>query len=268
MPHCPPALISSSASTTSSAPKCRASPGAWCPTALQPLFLRRGAPRPPPQNADRPRGRGASLPSSPYFFVEAHHVFRFKVPGSPGDVVPHCPPALISSSRRTTSSTPKCRASPGAWCLIPRYPLFLRPQAPRPPLQSAGQPRGRGVSLSSRPYFFVGKHHVQLLSVPTDPGTWCLTVLQPLFLRRGAPRPPLQSAGHPRGRGASLPSSPYFFVLRHHVLRSEVPGSPGGVVPHSPQSLVPSSAGTTSGGSNTQPSCACVRMLQNLDFSR
>ena len=167
MPHCPLALISSSASTTSSAPKCRPAPGTWCPTALQPLFLRRGAPRPPPQNADRPRGRGASLPSSPYFFVEEHHVLHSKVPGSPGGVVPHCPPALISSSRSTTSSTPKCRAAPGAWCL---------------------------------------------------------TALQPLFLRREAPRP-----------------APHF------------PDRAGGVVPHPSPALIPSSAGTTSGGSSTRP---------------
>ena len=167
MPHCPLALISSSASTTSSAPKCRPAPGTWCPTALQPLFLRRGAPRPPPQNADRPRGRGASLPSSPCFFVEEHHVLRLKMPTGPGGVVPHCPPALISSSRSTTSSTPKCRAAPGAWCL---------------------------------------------------------TALQPLFLRREAPRP-----------------APHF------------PDRAGGVVPHPSPALIPSSAGTTSGGSSTRP---------------
>ena len=167
MPHCPLALISSSASTTSSAPKCRPAPGTWCPTALQPLFLRRGAPRPPPQNADRPRGRGASLPSSPCFFVEEHHVLRLKMPTGPGGVVPHCPPALISSSRSTTSSTPKCRAAPGAWCLI---------------------------------------------------------ALQPLFLRREAPRP-----------------APHF------------PDRAGGVVPHPSPALIPSSAGTTSGGSSTRP---------------
>ena len=150
MPHCPLALISSSASTTSSAPKCRPVPGTWCPTALQPLFLRRGAPRPPPQNADRPRGRGASLPSSPYFFVEEHHVLHSKVPGSPGGVVPHCPPALISSSRSTTSGSPFSRPGPGAWCLIPRQPLVLRPQAPRQAAQALGRLRMRPDIAKSR----------------------------------------------------------------------------------------------------------------------
>ena len=133
MPHCPLALISSSRSTTSAAPKCRAARGTWCLTARQPLFLRRGAPRPPLQNAGRPRGRGASLPASPCFFVEEHHVLRSKMPAGPRDVVLHCPlapcsfvdehhvrplkvltglrdvvlhcpPALVSSSRSTTSS--------------------------------------------------------------------------------------------------------------------------------------------------------------------
>ena len=114
----------------------------------------------------------------------------------PEDVVPHCPLALISSSASTTSSAPKCRPAPGAWCL---------------------------------------------------------TALQPLFLRRGAPRPPLQSAGQPRGRGASLPSSPYFFVEKHHVRLPIFPTGSGGVVPHPSPALIPSSAGTTSGGSSTRP---------------
>ena len=188
-----------------------AEPRTWCLTASQPLFLRRGAPRPPLQSAGQPWGRGASLPSSPYFFVEEHHVRPLSVPPGPKDVVLHSPLALVPSSASTTSAPSKCQ----------------------PP-----------------------------------PGTWCLTALQPLFLHRRAPRPPPQNADRHRGRGASLPSSPYFFVGKHHVLRSKVPGIPGGVVPHSPLALVPSSAGTTSGGSNTQPSCACVRILQNLDFSR
>ena len=116
--------------------KCRAAPGAWCLTTLQPLFLRRGAPRPPPQNADRHRGRGASSPVNPYSFVTGHHVIRHKIPDSLRGVVPHCPPALISSSRSTTSSASKCRPAPGTWCPITRQPLFLRPQAPRQATQT------------------------------------------------------------------------------------------------------------------------------------
>ena len=181
VPHCPLALIHSSESTTSSAPKCRAAPGAdegavprnvrlskypaeprtWCLTALQPLFLRRGAPRPPLQNAGHPRGRGASLPSNPCSFVEEHHVLHSKVPGIPGGVVPHCPTALISSSSGTTSSASKCRAAPGTWCLTVLQPLFLRRGAPRPPPLSSDCPRGRGASLPASPCSFVEEHHVR-----------------------------------------------------------------------------------------------------------
>ena len=194
--HPPPALVPSSAGTTSGSPFSRPGPGTWCFTALQPLFLRRGAPRPPLQSAGQPRGRGASLPASPCFSVEEHHVLHSKVPGSPGDVVPHCQPALVSPSRSTTSSTPKCRAALGTWCFIPLQPLFLRQQAPRP-----------------APHF----------------------------------------PDRVRGRGASSLASPCSFVGKHHVLHSKVPGSPGGVVPHCPPALIPSSAGTTSGGSSTRP---------------
>ena len=134
----------------------------------------------------------------------------------------------------------KYPAEPRTWCLTASQPLFLRRGAPRPAPHFPDRPRGRGASLPASPY----------------------------FLRRQAPRPPLQNADRPRGRGASLPYSPYFFVGKHHVLRSKVPGIPGGVVPHSPLSLVPSSAGTTSGDSNTSVGTACDRMLQNLDFSR
>ena len=180
--HPPPALVPSSAGTTSGSPFSRPGPGTWCFTALQPLFLRRGAPRPPLQSAGQPRGRGASLPASPCFSVEEHHVLHSKVPGSPGDVVLHPPPALISSSASTTSGSPFSRPGPGAWCLIPRQPLFLRRQAPRPPLQSAGQPRGRGASLPSSPYSFVRRHHVRRLK--HSAGFACGRILQNLDFSR------------------------------------------------------------------------------------
>ena len=171
VPHPSPALISSSRSTTSSAPTCRTAPG-----------------------------RGASLPSSSYFFVGKHHVLRSKMPTGPGDVVPHCPPALVSSSRSTTSSASKCRPGPGTWCPTALQPLCLRRGAPRPPLQSAGQPRGRGASLPSSPYFFVEKHHVRLPIFPTGPGAWCLIPRQPLVLRPQAPRQAAQALGRLRMR--------------------------------------------------------------------
>ena len=210
VPHPSPALISSSRSTTSSAPTCRTAPG-----------------------------RGASLPSSSYFFVGKHHVLRSKMPTGPGDVVPHCPPALVSSSRSTTSSASKCRPAPGAWCLTALQPLFLRREAPRPAPHFPDRVRGRGASSLANPCSFVGKHHVRLPFSRPGPGAWCLTALQPLFLRRGAPRPAPHFPDRVRGRGASSLASPYSFVRRHHVRRLK------------------HSAGF-----------ACGRILQNLDYSR
>ena len=157
----------------------------------------------------------------------------------PGGVVPHCPPALISSSRSTTSSTPKCRAAPGAWCPTALQPLFLRREAPRPAPHFPDRVRGRGASSLANPCSFVGKHHVRLPFSRPGPGAWCLTALQPLFLRRGAPRPAPHFPDRVRGRGASSLASPYSFVRRHHVRRLK------------------HSAGF-----------ACGRILQNLDYSR
>ena len=169
--HPSPALISSSRSTTSSAPTCRTAPG-----------------------------RGASLPSSSYFFVGKHHVLRSKMPTGPGDVVPHCPPALVSSSRSTTSSTPKCRAAPGAWCPTALQPLFLRREAPRPAPHFPDRVRGRGASSLANPCSFVGKHHVRLPFSRPGPGAWCLIPRQPLFLRPQAPRQAAQALGRLRMR--------------------------------------------------------------------
>ena len=212
MPHPSPALISSSRSTTSSAPTCRTAPG-----------------------------RGASLPSSSYFFVGKHHVLRSKMPTGPGDVVPHCPPALVSSSRSTTSSASKCRPAPGAWCLTALQPLFLRRGAPRPPLQSAGQPRGRGAPLPSSPYFFVEKHHVRLPIFPTGSGG---VVLHPSLTLVPSSASTTSGSHFPdrvRGRGASLPSSPYFFVEKHHVRLPIFPTGPGAwcLIPRQPLFLRP-----------------------------
>ena len=147
----------------------------WCLTASQPLFLRRGAPRPPLQSAGQPRGRGASLLSSPYFFVEEHHVLHSKVPGIPGGVVPHCPPALISSSSGTTSSASKCRAAPGTWCLTVLQPLFLRRQAPRPAPLSSDRPRD--VVPHCPPALISSSRSTTSAASQfrLSPGTWCLT---------------------------------------------------------------------------------------------
>ena len=52
--------------------------------------------------------------------------------------------------------------------------------------------------------------------------------------------------GRRRGRrGASPPANPYSFVRKHHALESNSAAGATGVVPHPPQTLVPSSGGTT-----------------------
>ena len=52
------------------------------------------------------------------------------------------------------------------------------------------------------------------------------------------------------GRGASPSAKPYFFVRRHHAYRPVRASGDSDVVPHPPQTLVPSSGGTTSLGPN------------------
>ena len=104
------------------------------------------------------------------------------------------------------------------WCTNPRKTLFFRPQTPRLSGPKRRRRTGRGASLPANPYSFVRKHHVSRVQwdfdvmdvVPhspqalipssgstTSPGpdgptpsqTWCVTPRNPLFLRRGAPRP-------------------------------------------------------------------------------
>ena len=80
--------------------------------------------------------------------------------------------------------------------------------------------------------------------------TWCLTPRKPLFFRPQAPRLSGPRRRRRTGRGASLPTNPYSFVRKHHVSRVQGAGGVPDVVPHSPQTLIPSSGSTTSLGSN------------------
>ena len=82
--------------------------------------------------------------------------------------------------------------------------------------------------------------------VPPAAGAWCLATRNPLFLRPQAPRPQNKRRLQ-RGRcGASPPAIPYSFVHRHHVHRTNGAVGEAGVVLRHPQSLIPSSTGTTS----------------------
>ena len=188
------------------------------------------------------------------------------------------------------------------WCLTPRNPLFLRPGAPRPSGPAGRRRIGRGASLLAIHYSFVQGHHVHGVQradgepdvvfrspqslIPSSRGTtstgfdgptagqtWCFTARKPLFLRPGAPRPRGQTGLRQARRGASLPAIPCFFVQGHHVHGVQRADGRSDVVPHSPQSLIPSSTGTTSsqpGGPSTsdrhrsRPGQRCRPLLSPL----
>ena len=78
--------------------------------------------------------------------------------------------------------------------------------------------------------------------------TWCAAPCKPLFLRRRAPRLPGPRHRQRAGRGAPLTANSYSFVAEHHVFRGHGAGGGPDVVRRSPQTLVPSSPGTTSSG--------------------
>ena len=88
---------------------------------------------------------------------------------------------------------------------------------------------------------------------PPAAGTWCFTARKPLFLRPEAPRLSGRMGLRRLGRGASLPANPCSFVRKHHVCRSGWASGGGGVVLHRPQTLIPSSGGTTSFGPDGPP---------------
>ena len=195
--------------------------------------------------------------------------------GDRSDVVRRSPQTLIPSSPSTTSSGDKATATGQTWCAAPRKPLFLRRRAPRLPGLRRRQRAGRGASLPANPYSFVAEHHVfrsqgagngsdvvrcslQTL-IPSSPSTtssgamapaadqtWCSSPCNPLFLRRRAPRLPGPKRRQRVGRGAPLTANPYSFVARHHVFRGRGAGNRPDVVRRSPQTLIPSSPGTTS----------------------
>ena len=67
---------------------------------------------------------------------------------------------LIPSSGSTTSLGSNGTSTPWTWCLTPRKPLFLRPEAPRPQVRMGRRPHRRGALSPTNPCSFVRKHHV------------------------------------------------------------------------------------------------------------
>ena len=74
-------------------------------------------------------------------------------------VVPHPPQTLVPSSGSTTPSIQTAPSAGPAWCLIPRKPFFLHPDAPRPQPNWRRRRGRRGASSPANPYSFVRKHH-------------------------------------------------------------------------------------------------------------
>ena len=132
----------------------------------------------------------------------------------------------------------------------------------------------RGASPPANPCVFVVEHHVGWANrstgtdgvvphrsqtlIPSSSSTtpdgrigargrtaWCFTARKPLCLRRRAPRRMGESEHGDGRRGASPPANPYPFVVEHHVGWANQSTGTDGVVPHRPQTLIPSSSGTT-----------------------
>ena len=82
-------------------------------------------------------------------------------------------------------------------------------------------------------------------NAPPAGSAWCLTTRKPLFLRPEAPRPQPKWRRRRGRRGASHPANPCSFVRKHHALESNSVAGATGMVPHLPQTLIPSSRSTT-----------------------
>ena len=189
-------------------------------------------------------------------------------------MVPHPPQTLIPSSGSTTPLRQISPPAESAWCLTPRKPFFLRPEAPRPRAKWRRRRGQRGASPPANPCSFVRRHHALNPNdsagatgvVPHPPQTlfpssgsttpsaqlappagsaWCLIPRKPLFLHSEAPRPQPNWRRRRDRRGASPPANPYSFVRKHHALSSTGAAGATGVVPHPPQTLIPSSGSTT-----------------------
>ena len=142
---------------------------AWCFTAREPLFLRRGAPRRLNETGPEASRHGASPPANPCSFVVRHHVgWANRSTGTDG-VVLHRPQTLVSSSSGTTSDRQIGALDRTAWCFTACEPLFLRRQAPRRLNETGPEAGRRGASPPANPCSFVVRHHVGWANRSTGP---------------------------------------------------------------------------------------------------
>ena len=147
-----------------------------------------------------------------------HQVFGPFRSSNPSDLVHESPQNLVPSFPLHQVFGVQFSVYDVTWCFAPRNPLFLRPEAPRPQVRMGLCRYGRGAPSPAIPCSFVRKHHVPrsgwvdagmdvvlhspqtLVSSsgsttstgpdgPMPAWTWCFTPRNPLFLRRGAPRP-------------------------------------------------------------------------------
>ena len=139
------------------------------------------------------------------------------------------------------------------WCTKSRRPLYLRSLCTKSRAFFRSWPAPTWCTKSRRPLFLRSLcTKSPAFFRPWPAPTWCTKSRRPLFLRLEAPHPRAQQPFPPGVRGASLPASPCFSVLRHHVPEHSSRSRRAGVVPHRPLTLVSSSWGTTS------PSTAAV----------
>ena len=238
------------------------------------MFFRRRAPRLWSKIGFRRVGRGASLPATPYSFVDGHHVFGTKWVFGRLGVVLRSPQRLVLPSTGTTSLRANGASAGWAWCFAPRKTLFFRRRAPRLRDKMGLRPVGRGASLPATPCSSVDGHHVfgaksdfsrlgVVLRSPQNhilPSTgttsleqnrisagwaWCFAPRKTLFFRRRAPRLRDKMGLRPVGRGASLPATPCSSVDGHHVFGTKWVFGRLVVVLRSLQRLILSSSGTT-----------------------
>ncbi|MEE0418113.1 MAG: hypothetical protein UDJ85_06285, partial [Clostridia bacterium] len=121
--HSPQYLVLSSPGTTSLEQNRISAGWAWCFAPRNTLFFRRRAPRLWSKIGFQPVGRGASLPATPYSFVDGHHVFESKWGFGRLVVVLRSPQNLVLPSPGTTSLEQNRISAGWAWCFAPRNAL-------------------------------------------------------------------------------------------------------------------------------------------------
>ncbi len=248
VPHSPQTLVLSSTSTTSLGSKAPAAYRTWCLTPRKPLFFRPQAPRLSGQRRRRRTGRGASLPTNPYSFVRKHHVPRSGWADAGTDVVLHSPQSLVPSFPLHQVFGLFRSFNPSD--LVQRLPQNLI--SPFPLHQVFG------LFRSFNPSDLVQRLPQNLIPpFPLHQVFGPFRSTNPLGLVQRLPQNLVLSFPLHQVFGPFRSFNPLDLVQRflqnlvlsfllHHVPSPRWPAAFTDVVLHSPQSLIPSSRGTTS----------------------